>query len=66
MAAPKVEPLFKLPPEMIKRMESANIDMDKAQKALDVMKSLDMDVRELQDKLDWAKNVRITLLKEFV
>uniref|UniRef100_A0A6H1ZNV6 Uncharacterized protein n=1 Tax=viral metagenome TaxID=1070528 RepID=A0A6H1ZNV6_9ZZZZ len=65
MAVPKTEPLFKLPEDMKKRMETANVDMDKAQKAIDTMKSLGMDVKEMQEKLDWAKQVRETLLKEF-
>jgi hypothetical protein len=47
------------------RMETANTDIEKAQKAIDVMKSLGMDVKEMQDKIDWARQVRETLLKEF-
>lgn len=65
MAAPREAPLFKLPPEMKARMEAGNVDIEKAQKAIAVMKSLGMDVRELEDKLAWADNVRKTLLKEF-
>ena len=65
MAAPKTPPTFTLPKEMLDRMAKGKEDMDKAQKAIDVMKSLGMDVKELQDKLDWAKSVRETLLKEF-
>jgi len=65
MPAKKEEPIFKLPAEMKARLETTNTDIEKAQKAIEVMKSLGMDVSEMQDKLNWAKQVRETLLKEF-
>ncbi len=67
MAAPakKEAPAFTLPKEMQERMTKGKEDIDKAQKAIDVMKTLGMDVKEIQEKLDWVKNVRETLLKEF-
>lgn len=65
MADKKPNQLFTLPKEMQDRMKGAAVDFEKAQKAIEVMKTLGMDVRELQDKLEWAKGVRETLLKEF-
>jgi len=65
MPAKKEEPIFKLPPEMKARLETASADIDKAQKAIEIMKSLGMDTTEIQDKLNWAKTVRETLIKEF-
>jgi len=65
MAVKKEEPIFKLPKEMTDRMQQGSEDIAKAQKAIDVMKSIGMDVTELQEKLDWSKKVRETLLKEF-
>jgi hypothetical protein len=65
MVTKKDEPIFKLPAEMKSRLDTANTDIEKAQKAIDVMKSLGMDVTEMQDKLNWAKQVRTTLIKEF-
>ena len=66
MANPKVEPLFKLPPDVQKRLTDQKTDIDKARRAIEVMKSLGMDTKELEDKIDWAAKVRETLLKEFV
>jgi hypothetical protein len=65
MPAKKEEPIFKLPPEMKARLDTASTDIEKAQKAIEIMKSLGMDTTEIQDKLNWAKTVRETLLKEF-
>uniref|UniRef100_A0A6H1ZP69 Uncharacterized protein n=1 Tax=viral metagenome TaxID=1070528 RepID=A0A6H1ZP69_9ZZZZ len=65
MAEKKVEPIFKLPPEMIARMKTTGEDIDKAEKAVKVMKDLGMDVAEMEERLTWAKKVRETLLKEF-
>lgn len=66
MAEPKVTPLFTLPKEVVVRMAAMESDMTKAKKALQVMKDLGMDTKDLEEKLTWADRVRTTLLKEFV
>jgi len=66
MAAPKEQPLFTLPKEVQAKLVAQETDIAKARKAIEVMKSLGMDVKDIEDKLAWADNVRATLLKEFV
>jgi len=66
VANPKTEPLFTLPSDVQKRLTDQKTDIDKARRAIEVMKSLGMDTKELEDKIDWAAKVRETLLKEFV
>jgi len=65
MAAPRTDQAIKLPPEMTTRLTGMQPDIDRAKKALAVMKELGMDTKELEDKLLWAENVKKTLLKEF-
>lgn len=40
-------------------------DIARARQALETLKGLGMDVKEIEEKLTWAENVRATLLKEF-
>ena len=56
---------FKLPDEVRRSMEKEAPEIAKADQALDVMRKLGMDVSELEDKLNWAKNIRKTMLEEF-
>ena len=65
MAEKKIDPVVKLPTEMTKKLMEAEGDIDRAAKGLEVLESLGMDVKELREKLEWSKNVRTTLLKEF-
>lgn len=66
MAAPKETPLFVLPKDVQARLTAQETDISKARKAMEVMKSLGMDVADIEEKLKWAENVRSTLLREFV
>ena len=57
--------LFKLPKEVSTRLTDLKGDIDKAEKAIGVLRSLGMDTKDIEDKLAWSKQVRETLLKEF-
>ena len=65
MVEPKAAPLFRLPPEVTRRLTAQEDELVKARKALAVMKELGMDTKELEDKLAWSEKVRKTLLTEF-
>jgi len=66
MVEKKIDPVVKLPPEMKSRLMDATVDIERAEHGLEVMAKLGMDVRELKEKVEWAKTVRKTLLEEFV
>lgn len=59
------DPLIKLPEETRQRLALMEVDMVKARKALKSLKSLNMDTADMEAKLDWAEDVRKTLLSEF-
>ncbi len=61
----KAKPVFTLPKEMVERMEKTGDDIDRAENGIAVMKRIGMDTRELEEKIEWVKNVRKTLLEEF-
>ena len=65
MVDKKVEPLFKLPADITRKLTAQENDIEKARKALATMKELGMDTKDLEEKLDWAAKVRETLIKEF-
>jgi len=65
MPEKKLEPLFRLPAETTRRLTAQEDELAKARKALATMKELGMDTTELENKLEWAENVRKTLLREF-
>jgi len=65
MADRKVEPLFKLPPETVRKLTSAKDDIEKSRRALVSMKEMGMDVKDLEDRLNWAEGVQKTLLRDF-
>ncbi|GAI81297.1 unnamed protein product [marine sediment metagenome] len=66
MPEEKIEPILKLPPETKTRLETMRADVKRARHAIKVMEELGLDVLEIKEKLDWADNVRKTLLREFV
>ena len=65
MVEKKVDPVVTLPPEMKKKLMEAEGDLERAGHGIEVMKKLGMDTKELEDKLEWSKTVRKTLLEEF-
>ena len=60
------EGVIKLTPEDVKHLEELSGDIDKGEKAINALKAMDVDVKSLEEKLEWAKKAREILLKEFV
>jgi len=60
------EGVIKLTPEDVKHLEALSGDLERGEKAIKAMKELDMDVKSLEEKLEWAKKAREILLKEFI
>lgn len=65
MAEKKLEPVVTLTPDMKKKLMEAEGDLERAEAGLKTMEKLGMDIRVLQEKVDWSKTVRKTLLEEF-
>ena len=60
------EGVIKLTKEDITKLDELAGDIDKGAKAIQAMKEMDIDVKSLEEKLEWAKKAREILLKEFV
>jgi hypothetical protein len=54
-----------LTPEMKSRLNLMTEDVNKARHAIEVLKGLGMETKAIEDKLEWAEQVRKTLLAEF-
>lgn len=65
MAEEKKGDVLALPPEMRSRLENMRAEIKKARHGIKTMKDMGMDVSDIESKLEWAENVRSTLLKEF-
>ncbi len=59
-----IEPI-KLPAETKRRLEAMDKELADTESALAVMKELGIDTTTLQEKLDFSKKVRVTLLEKF-
>lgn len=66
MAQKKTKPVVELTPDMKKRLEVLGEDLDRADEAVKLMKNLGMDVKEIEEKNAWSRQVRDTLLANFV
>lgn len=62
--AKKADPLI-MPGETKARLENLQGDIDRARRGVEVLKSLGMDTKAIEERLDWSENVKKTLLKEF-
>ena len=58
-----IKPTFELPQGMIDQMENVAVDIAKAERYLEVLKEMKVDVSELEERLEWAKNMRDVMLK---
>lgn len=65
MAQNKKPKSITLPPEMKDHLESLGSDIEKSEASIEVLQRLGMDTKAIEEKLDWAKDVRKTLLSEF-
>ena len=57
--------IAKLSPEMKARLTNMESEIKGAEKAIEVIKGLGLDVGPLEEKISWAKDVRKALLTEF-
>lgn len=57
--------LLKLPPDIRKRLEQMDADLAEAKKAIEVLKKIGIDTRQMEERLTWSEDVRKILLTEF-
>lgn len=57
---------IKLSPEEKKKLEVLGEDIKRGEIAVKALKELDIDVKDIEEKIEWAKKARVILLKEFV
>lgn len=65
MAEPKFVPSVKLSPQQVIELEGSKVTIQNARRELEILKKLGMDVKMIEDKLEWADEVQNVLLKEF-
>lgn len=56
---------FKLPAAVTEQLKAMQRDMTRAENTIKSLSKLGMDVTKIQEQLDWAKEMRDTLLKDF-
>ena len=56
---------IKLPAEMLQRLKDMDASIAESERGIEVMKRLGTDVSKLQEQINWAKEVRKTLLENF-
>ncbi len=56
---------IKLPKSIADKLRAQAPDIEGARHGLEVLKGLGMDTKDVEAKLNWAEEVRTTLLKEF-
>ena len=59
------EPAIKLSAADKKKLEDLSGDIEKGEKAVKALKEMDIDVKDIEEKIEWAKTARDVLLKEF-
>lgn len=60
-----VSDLLKLPKAMADKLKAQEEDEKAARTALEALKSLGIDTKEMEEKLNWAERTRKTLLDKF-
>lgn len=56
---------IKLPAKIAKSLRMQEVDVVRARKDIATLKKMGLKTEELEDRLNWAEEVRKTLLKEF-
>lgn len=56
---------LKLPAAVVKDLRRKEVDIVQVRRELQHLKKLGLETKMLEEKLDWAEEVRKTLLKEF-
>jgi len=65
---PKLNPAApspRLPPDIARVLREQEPVVVRARKDIQALKKLGLETKALEEKLDWAEEARITLLKEF-
>ncbi len=65
MAEEPIAPSVKLPEEVAKTLREQEAHVVRARRDIQTLKKLGLETKMLEDKLDWAEEVRRTLLSEF-
>ena len=64
--AKKIETtVIKLTAADIKKLEALQVEIERGEKAIKALKELDVDVKSMEEKIEWAKKAREVLLTEF-
>lgn len=66
MAKKIEEPVIKLSAGDKRKLEDLSVDIKRGEKAIEALKAMDVDVKDIEEKIEWAKTARDVLLKEFV
>jgi len=65
MATKNIKPIIELSASDKKQLEELGVDIERGEKAITLLKQLNINVTEIEDKLTWAKKAREMLLKDF-
>jgi hypothetical protein len=65
MAENVIRPAIKLPPEMKTRLTNLEGEIASAEAGMASLKRMGLDTTMLEERLEWAKMVRKTLLTDF-
>lgn len=65
MATKNIKPIIELSASDKKQLEELGVDIERGEKAITLLKQLNINVTEIEDKLIWAKKAREMLLKDF-
>ena len=66
MAKKIEEPVIKLSEEDKKKLDILSVDIERGEKGIKALKELGIDVKDMEEKIEWAKTAREVLLREFV
>lgn len=60
------EPIIRLSAEEKKKLDALAVDIKRGEKAVAALREMGVDVKDIEEKIEWAKTARAILLKEFV
>lgn len=66
MGVKKAAPAIKLTAEDKKKLEALQVDIERGEKAVAALKEMGVEVKDIEEKIEWAKKARTVLLTEFV
>ena len=61
----KAQPAFTIPPEMRKKLEDQSATFESIKQEMGALKEMGVEVKTLEDQLEWAEKARQILLTRF-